>query len=103
MVQDQVRMGKYEILLTESQKSLISSFKSKCSGTVVASHVLELNTATSPFQQQDILSGCALLFKSSHSDMSANVDRGFWSRTLQSLLANKKEIQLKTIKFLNLT
>lgn len=81
MVQDQVSRGEYELLLADSQKSFISPFKSKCSDTVVASHALELNTATGPFQQQDSLSGCVILFKPSHSDMSANVDIGFWSRT----------------------
>ena len=36
MVQDQVRKGEDELLLTNSQKSLNPSFKSQCSGTVIA-------------------------------------------------------------------
>lgn len=36
MVQDQVRRKEYELLLTDVQKSLISSFKPKCSDTIIA-------------------------------------------------------------------
>lgn len=97
MVQDQVRRGEYE--LTNSQESLISSFKSKCSDTVITSHALELNTTNSLFQQQDILSICHFVQAKSFTDVSAEVDRGFWSRTPRSFLANEKEIQLKTTSF----
>lgn len=89
MVQDQVRRGEFELLLTDSQESSISSFKSKCSNS--HSHALELYTSIGPFQQQAILPGCAILFKPSHSGMSANVDRGFWYRTPQSFLANEMQ------------